>query len=524
VSASPAVSPEVEQGWRLLAAGRAGEALALAERAVARTAAALPALHLQAEAALRCGRAGVAQQAAEAIVRHNSGLHWAWILLARATLAGGFPGRAAQAASHAVALADATAATFGNAGAVYAAAGQHEAALQCFTRATALAPEDARHLFNLAMQRRFMGDLTGAEADCDRLIAQDPDHFEAWLIRSGLRRQTAEDNHVADLKARLVRGAGDWRGEGQLLYALAKELEDIGEDGPAFAALAKGARLRRGHLDYDIARDLAMIDALVAGFGEGDGQAAAGEAGAGAIFIVGLPRTGTTVAERILSSHSQVQSLGEPSAFPAVMMAGMRRLGRPASSAQERVAAALAITPEELGQGYLDRLEGLRGSTSHFIDKLPMNFLNVGLIRRALPQARIIHLRRDPMDAGYAMFKTWFADAYPYSYDQKELGLYIAAYHRLMAHWKAIHPGAILDIDYEDLVSDVEGHARTLLAHCGLGWEAACAAPHRNAAPSTTASASQIRQPVHARSVGAWTRYRQELEPLRATLQAAGLA
>jgi hypothetical protein len=201
----------------------------------------------------------------------------------------------------------------------------------------------------------------------------------------------------------------------------------------------------------------------------------------------------------------------------------MQKVRRPLRSAEERVSAAMAIPPEELAQGYLDRLQGLRGNGSHFIDKLPMNFLHIGLIRRSLPGAKIIHLRRDPMDAGYAMFKTWFADAYPFSYDQRELGAYIAAYQRLMAHWTTLYPGAILTIDYEGLVADVEGHARAMLAHCGLGWEDACAAPHRNNLPSTTASASQIRHPVHSRSIGAWTRHRDALQPMLSTLQSAGL-
>jgi tetratricopeptide (TPR) repeat protein len=524
VIASSASGSVVEHGWRLLSAGRAREALACAEGIVARNAAAISALHLQCEAALKCGRAAIAERAAETIIRQNPSLHWAWILLARARLACGFPGEATGAARNAIALFGATAATFGNAGAVFSAAGQHEAALECFTRAAEIDPADTRHLFNLAMQRRYLGDLVGAEADCDRLIALDPDHFEAWLIRSGLRQQTADENHVPGLRARLARGVGSWRGEGQLRYALSKELEDLGEDKQAFAELSRGAQLRRAHLDYDVRRDLDMIDALIAGFANDETQSGVSEGGAGAIFIVGLPRTGTTLAERILSSHTQVDSLGEPSAFPAAMMAGMQKVQRPVRNAQERVSAALAIPPEELGQGYFDRLQGLRGNGSHFIDKLPMNFLNLGLIRRSLPGAKVIHLRRNPMDAGYAMFKTWFADAYPFSYDQQELGEYIAAYHRLMAHWKALYPGEILEIDYEELVSDVEGHARAMLAHCGLGWEEACAMPHRNELPSTTASASQIRLPTHSRSIGAWTRYRDELQPLFSTLQSAGLA
>lgn len=520
---SATAASDVEYGWRLLTSGRAVEALTFAEHIVAREAAAIPAWHLLGEAALACGRPASADRAARMVIRQKSELHWAWILQARATLAAGFPGRAVSAARHAIALVGASAETFGNAGAVHSAAGLHEQALECFMRAVEIAPDDTRHLFNLAMQRRYVGDLAGAEANCDKLIALDPDHSEAWLIRSGLRQQTADRNHIRELKSRLGRGVDGWRSEGQLRYALSKELEDLGEDREAFAELSRGAQLRREHLDYDVGRDLAMIDALIAGSAHGEVQSGTAEAGSGAIFIIGLPRTGTTLADRILSSHTQVDSLGEPSAFPAAIMAGLQKAQRPVRSAEERVSAAMALHPEELAQGYLDRLQGLRGNGSHFIDKLPMNFLHLGLIRRSLPGAKVIHLRRDLMDSGYAMLKTWFADAYPFSYDQQELGRYIAAYQRLMVHWKALYPGAILTIDYEELVTDVEGHARAMLAHCGLEWEEACAVPHRNQLPSTTASASQIRNPVHSRSIGAWTRHRDALQPLLSTLQSAGL-
>jgi tetratricopeptide (TPR) repeat protein len=521
----PVQPSDIDHGWQLLASGRAHEAIAFAEQALARGGGGLPALHLIAEAALQSGHVAKAVHASSALVQHAGTLHWAWGLLARATLASGRPGEAAHAAVRSATLLGATAATLANAGTILSAADRHDEALPLFRRAVALAPDDPRYRFNLAMEQRFVGDFAGAEASCDQVIAADPGHAEAWLIRSGLRQQTAGNNHVAAIEARLAHGVADWRREGQLLYALAKELEDLGEHARSFAALARGARLRRSHTDYDVERDLAMIDALIAGFPAGERDApAAPENLSPAIFIVGLPRTGTTLAERVLSSHSQVESLGEPTAFPAAMAAGMQGRARPGQGPADRVATARAIPPAELAQGYMDRLEGLRGTAPRFIDKLPINFLNVGLIARALPAARIIHLRRDPMDAGYAMLKTWFADAYPFSYDQADLGRYIAAYRRLMAHWQAAFPGLILDVDYEALVDDVPGQARRMLEHCGLDWEAACAAPHRNPTPSTTASASQVRQPAHRRSVGKWTCYRSELEPLRAELARAGLA
>jgi hypothetical protein len=524
MTAPAGLQAEIGHGRRLLAAGRAADALAVAEHIHARGAGSSATLHLMAEAALQAGNPAKAVRAARALVEQDDRLPWAWSLLGRCTLANGYPGVAAEAAMRSVSMPDVSAATLGNAATVLSAAGRHDIALDTFARAVDLAPDDPRHLFNLAMERRFLGDLAAAEADCDRVIARDPDHFEAWLIRSGLRRQTLDNNHVDAIRARLSRGVGSWRGEGQLLYALAKELEDLGDHARSFVALARGAALRRSHMNYQVDRDVRMLEALIAAFSaQGAAVDPKSTEGSAAIFILGLPRTGTTLAERILSSHSQVESLGELSAVPHAMMAGMQKILGQGQGAEHRIAAAQAIDPAELGRAYLERLAGLRGAGRCFIDKLPMNFLNIGLIRRALPGAKIIHLRRDPMDAGYAMLKTWFADAYPFSYDQEELGRYIAAYQRLMAHWKALYPEAILEIEYEALVDDVEGQARRMVAHCGLEWEAACAEPHRNNAPSTTASASQVREPTHRRSVGGWSNYRRELEPMHAILAEQGL-
>lgn len=517
--------PQLEdRGWRSLAAGRAIDALAFAEQIRARGDATSATLHLLAEAALQVGQAARAVSAARALVAQNDRLSWTWSLLARCALASGDPVVAAEAAMRSISLPNATAAIFGNAGTILSAAARHDLAFDAFERAVDLAPEDPRHRFNLAMEGRFLGDLTRAEADCDEVIARDPDHFEAWLIRSSLRPQTVDDNHVDAIRARLSRGVKSWRGEGQLLYALAKELEDLGEHARSFGALTRGAQLRRSHMDYDVGRDVRMMEALIAEFcadrALADSNCADGSA---AIFIVGLPRTGTTLAERIVSSHSQVESLGEPTAFPAAMMAGMQRSPAIGRTAEDRIAAARAIDPAALGRAYLDRLAGVREGAPRFIDKLPMNFLNIGLIRRALPGAKIVHIRRHPLDAGYAMLKTWFAEAYPFSYDQRDLGHYLAAYHRLMDHWKVILRDDLLEIEYEALVGDVEGQARRILAHCGLDWEAACAEPHRNSAPSTTASASQVREPIYQRSVGNWRNYRNGLEQMRAILAANGL-
>jgi hypothetical protein len=161
--------------------------------------------------------------------------------------------------------------------------------------------------------------------------------------------------------------------------------------------------------------------------------------------------------------------------------------------------------------------------TPRFIDKLPFNFLYCGLIHRALPRARIVHVVRDPMDTCYAVYKTLFGQAYPFSYDLEELATYYIAYHRLMNHWRTTMPGLIQDVSYENVVANSETEARQLVAYCGLQWEPACLEFHNLKSASTTASAVQIRQPIYSSSVGKWRRYEQQLEPLRARLEEAGL-
>lgn len=447
---------------------------------------------------------------------------------ARAALAAGDGEQALRLARAVADMPGADAAALGNAGTVLAACARHGAALDAFARAAALAPGDARHLFNHAMALRAAGQLDAAQHGCDAVIARAPHHGEAWLMRSGLRRQTAAHNHIADLEAMLTRPGPDWRTRAQWLFALAKEREDLGDHAASFAALAQGAALRRGHMQYDPARDLAMIAALIEGFpapapapatGADDLAAQAGVP----IFILGLPRTGTTLLDRMVSSHPQVESLGEPPAFTEAMVALLRQSPPTAPGAAAMVAAARALDPRALAAGYHARVAPLRQRQGGaFVDKLPMNTLNLGLIARALPQARLVLVSRDLRDTGYAMFKTWFEAAYPFSYDLRELGAYIAAHQRLVAHWQAVLGPRLLTVAYEDLVADPEQQMRAVLAHCGLDWHAACCAPQDNAAPATTASAAQVREGIHTRSVGQWRHHAAALAPLFAQLPLSG--
>ena len=187
------------------------------------------------------------------------------------------------------------------------------------------------------------------------------------------------------------------------------------------------------------------------------------------------------------------------------------------------VPASLMLDMRELGESYIESTRGITGDTPHFIDKLPFNYLNIGLICLALPQAKIVHVTRDPMDTCYAVFKTLFQRAYPFSYSLDDLGRYFIAYWKLMQHWRSVFPGRMHEVGYETLVNETERESRRLVEFCGLEWEEQLSRFHEHEAPSMTASASQVRQPVYRSSVGKWRNYEKQLRPLFDLLQSAGI-
>jgi hypothetical protein len=242
------------------------------------------------------------------------------------------------------------------------------------------------------------------------------------------------------------------------------------------------------------------------------------------IFIVGLPRTGSTLLERMLGSHSDVFAAGELQNFAIELV----KLAK-STFAGERldklslVNKSTRLDFSALGANYLDSTRPRTGSSRFFIDKMPLNFLYIGLIHLALPAARIVHLTRHPMDACYAIYKTPFDQAYPYSYDLQDLGRYYIAYRQLMDHWHAMLPGRVLDVAYEDLVSNTEGTIRQVLEYCDLEWQPACLDFHQSLAPTNTASAAQVREPVYTSSVAKWRHVEEGLAPLRTMFEQAGI-
>ena len=437
-------------------------------------------------------------------------------------------GRAPQACAVAVAAqrcAPTDAVLLDAIGTLLSRANQQRLAAAAYDRAIALAPNNPRFIFNRAAVRRFLGELAGAENDYDRVIALRPEDFEAYKNRAELRLQTAERNHTAQLETLLATNIQDWGGEVELRYALAKEYEDLGQYGQSFHHLKLGAQLRRRHLRYDVATDVTTVEWIMRAFPDGVSAAGAGDHSATPIFIVGLPRSGSTLLERIIGSHSSVVSAGESHHFALAIVGEVRRqTGHAASSRQELIARAATLDFEALGQDYLARMRASGIEAPCLLDKMPLNYLYCGLIRRALPRARIVHIRRDPMAACYAMYKSLFKDGYPFSYDLRELAQYYAGYRRLMSHWEATLPGALLTLRYEELVAEPADRIRQVLRFCGLEWEEACADFHLNPAPTTTASAAQVRRRMYDTSIAQWRHYERQLDELRGQLLAAGVS
>ena len=411
-------------------------------------------------------------------------------------------------------------------GCVYAALGDHAAALPHFTAALRADPRNPEYRYNRAVTLNFLGQVAEAECALEELLALTPDNGRAHHLLAAVRKQSPAHNHVerlADTHAR----AGNGRDRLLIGYALAKELEDIGEEHRAFATLCAANREHRRALDYTFARDASNFDAIEACWPRLAAAKVEGAPRDAPIFIIGMPRTGTTLVDRILSSHPEVASAGELQALPLAVktIAGTR--SRTVLD-PETVAQAAAGDVAAIGRDYLRRAaDHRRGAAPRFTDKFPGNFHYVGFIARALPNARIVCLRRHPMDTVLSNFRNLFAIGsryYDYSYDLLDIAAYYARFDRLMELWHRVLPGRVLELRYENLVSDQEAETRRLLAHCGLDWDDACLSFHSNAAPVSTPSAAQVRRPMYSDAVARWKRHAEGLAEVRDFFEKARIA
>lgn len=402
-------------------------------------------------------------------------------------------------------------------------AAEHPLALSAYERALAARPHDTDLLAKRAVIHRTLGDFTRAAADFRAVIEHAPGDANALKALVELEPQTPEHNDIALLEAAMRGRRADSKAAAALHFGLAKAYDDIGDYPASWGHLKAGNRIERAALQYDPATDRAVIDRLIETFADVE-SIAPDTTGEAPIFIVGLPRTGTTLVERILGRHSAVHAAGELPAFTDAVSFAVRRASRDVPRDWPQFAARFANTnAAEIARDYLAFARALRGERPRFTDKQPTNFFFCPLILRAFPQARIVHLTRHPLAACYAIFKTHFSGGHPFSTDLGELGAFYLGYRRLMDHWHQILPGRIYDVAYEDLVSDFEPTVRGLLEHLGLPFEAQCLEFHLNPTPTSTASVVQVRQPLYDSSLRHWRHYEQQLAPLAEQLAAGGI-
>jgi tetratricopeptide (TPR) repeat protein len=395
--------------------------------------------------------------------------------------------------------------------------GSYERANTLYRRAAALGGGSARFWYNLASSERSFGRLQNAEEACDRAITLDSQHYQSYLLRSELRKQSDDNNHVTEMERMLAHPKATDRAHMFLGYALGKELDDLGRHSEAFRWFSQAAAVRRRSLIYDVAADERKLTRIAESFPLGDRAARADYPGSTCfVFILGLPRSGTTLLERILSRLPRVRSNGETENFSRALFAEA-----PSNDGDVFSRAAMANF-NRVGQHYAK----LAGCTAEgkVIDKLPLNYLYLGAIQQALPGSTPILVTREPVDSCFAMYRTLFGEAYPFTYDFSDLARYFAAYRRLVEHWRRSLGDWLVDIAYEDLVKQPARVGAYSANACGLIWDESAVEIHRSAGVSMTASAAQIRQPIYQSSAGKWRHYEQYLAPLIAALRAHGVA
>jgi len=396
---------------------------------------------------------------------------------------------------------------------------RQDQALEAYERAARLQPGEVRLHTTLGHVNKTLGSRAKSEAAYKEAIALDPGCAEAWWSLADLKTYVFDDAEIAAMERVLAEGKRSRPELAQLHFAVGRAFEQRRGYDQAFAHYAQGNALRRLDAPFDRARFEARCARIRAFFDQRffAERAGSGDPGRAPIFIVGLPRSGSTLIEQILASHSQVEGTME---LPNILIITreLDALAPDRNGYPETLSRVPAAQLTALGSRYLAQTAPLRRGHERFTDKLPNNFSHIGLIHAILPQATVIDARRHPMDACFGTFKQHFAIGQNFSYDLEDLGRYYRCYLSLMDHWDEVLPGKVLHFQYEELIRNPEPSIRRLLGHCGLPFEAGCLAFHETRRSVRTASAEQVRQPLYTSGVGHWRHFEKELEPLRRAL------
>lgn len=411
-------------------------------------------------------------------------------------------------------------------GTVFLQANEISQATAAFRRAVEIRPEHPPFHFNLAYALTAMGDIERAEYELEACLRLEPRHWPTHLSLANLKRQTPAGQHTERLCQLLDKYGSDRSAQIFLNMALGKEYEDLARYPLAFEHFSRGKAAARSLSQPSADRDQAMFESLTRAFPAERAEPRASEIPDGPIFIIGMPRTGTTLLDRMVSSHPDVYSAGELQNFPTVLQRASNS-STALLALPDLIAHTRHIDWHQLGSAYIESTLPATACKPRFIDKMPLNFLYAGFIARALPNARFICLRRDPMDTCLSNFRNLFqaeSGFYDYSLDLLDTGRYYIQFERLMVHWHNVLPGRILDVRYESLVQMPEPSLRRVLDFCHLPWNESCIHSESNVTPVNTPNAWQVRAPIYKTAVGSWRRYADQTQGLRELLVTAGIS
>ncbi len=428
---------------------------------------------------------------------------------------------ALAAAESGAACAELDAQTLDTIGVVFSRAGLHKRATDFYRTATGLVPEKSEYWYNLGVAEQFQGDFHAAETAYRKTLSLTPGHVKAWSSLFQITKQTAERNEITKLET-LFETLSDAEDRLFIGHALAKAYEDIGGASAAIAWLTKAKAKKKAQIAYRPSQDRPLFEASEHSLSVAGGP---GHEDPSPIFVVGLPRTGTTLIDRILSSHPQVQSAGELTDFALALKRATGTKSRYVLDA-ETMAAARSVDLADIGRRYIASARRIVPKSRHFIDKMPLNFFSAALIHKALPRARIICLRRHPADSVLSNYRQLFATGfsyYNYAFDLADTAAYYVMFEALIEQFREGLPAdRFTEVSYENIVGDLEGEARRLTTFCNLDWDPACLSFHENKAPVATASSAQVRQPLYSSALARWKRYRPGLDRALDILVAAG--
>lgn len=466
---------------------------------------------------------GKAEELFSLTIRLDPGHAGALAQQARCLLAFNRRGEAVAAARAAAALCPTDAHTLDTIGVVLSRAGLHREALPNYAAATAADPGNSNYQYNHAAALQFSGDMEGARTAYRLCAAADPEDTRGLPSWVQITRQTAEDNQVDALESLFCTHNKDAEAALRIGHALAKAHDDLKQSDAALAWLNRAKELKRRLVRYDPATDGDLFSASaratqfpIAPVPHPDDAP---------VFICGMPRTGTTLVDRILSSHSAIAPAGELSDFALCLKRATGTSSNLVLDPQTLDAAAHIDLPA-IGKAYRESVHGSLGISGRFTDKMPLNILLAPVILAALPGARVICLRRHPADTVLSNYRQMFATSfsyYNYAYSLEDTARYYAGFDRLVHHYEnVLPPERFAVVHYERIVANLETETRRLLSFCGLPFEEACLAFHENTAPVATASSAQVREPLYTSAVARWRRYETALGPALDILESEG--